>query len=37
MTDAGVPADSADPSFGGALWRISLGVAGQPLHPGTIR
>jgi gluconolactonase len=37
MTDAGVPADSADPSFGGALWRISVSVAGQPLHPGTIR
>lgn len=37
MTDAGVPADSADPSFGGALWRIDLGAAGQPLHPGRIR
>ncbi|MBA3778154.1 MAG: SMP-30/gluconolactonase/LRE family protein [Chloroflexi bacterium] len=36
MTDAGVPADSADPSFGGALWRIELGRAGQQLHPGRI-
>ncbi len=36
VTDAGVPADSADPSFGGALWRIDIGVAGQPLHPGSI-
>jgi gluconolactonase len=36
MTDAGVPADSADPSFGGALWSISLGRSGQPLHPGRI-
>ncbi|MFO1541521.1 MAG: SMP-30/gluconolactonase/LRE family protein, partial [Chloroflexota bacterium] len=37
MTDAGVPADSADPSFGGALWRIDLGRPGQRLHPGSIR
>jgi gluconolactonase len=36
VTDAGVPADSADPSFGGALWRIALGQTGQPLHPGRI-
>jgi gluconolactonase len=36
MTDAGVPADSADPSYGGALWRIGVGEPGQPLHPGRI-
>jgi gluconolactonase len=36
MTDAGVPADSADPSFGGALWRIAVGAPGQKLHPGRI-
>jgi gluconolactonase len=36
MTDAGVPADSADPSFGGALWRIAIGTPGQKLHPGRI-
>ena len=36
MTDAGVPADSADPSYGGALWRIAVGKPGQPLHPGRI-
>ncbi len=36
VTDSGVPADSADPSFGGALWRIGLGQSGQPLHPGRI-
>ena len=36
MTDAGVPADSADASYGGALWRIAIGVEGQPLHPGAI-
>jgi gluconolactonase len=36
MTDAGVPADSADPSFGGALWRIGVGTPGQKLHPGRI-
>jgi gluconolactonase len=36
MTDAGVPADSADPSFGGALWRIAVGTPGQKLHPGRI-
>jgi gluconolactonase len=36
VTDAGVPADSADASYGGALWRIDLGRTGQPLHPGRI-
>ncbi len=36
MTDAGVPADSADPSFGGALWRIALERTGQPVHRGRI-
>jgi gluconolactonase len=36
MTDAGVPADSADPSFGGALWRIELERPGMTLHPGRI-
>jgi len=36
MTDAGVPANSADPSFGGALWRIPVGAPGQPLHPGRV-
>lgn len=36
VTDAGVPADSADASYGGALWRIPLGRAGQPLTPGRI-
>ena len=36
MTDAGVRADSADPSFGGGLWRISLDRSGQSLHPGRI-
>ena len=36
MTDAGVQADSADPSYGGALWRIALGRRGQPLQPGRI-
>jgi gluconolactonase len=36
MTDAGVPADSADPSYGGALWRIALGRPGQALHQGRI-
>ena len=37
VTDAGVPAQSAAASYGGALWRISIGAAGQPLHPGSIR
>lgn len=36
VTDAGVPADSADASYGGALWRVAIGVEGQPLHPGRI-
>jgi gluconolactonase len=36
VTDAGVPADSADASYGGALWRISLGREGQHLRPGRI-
>jgi gluconolactonase len=36
VTDAGVQADSADPSYGGALWRIRLGREGQALHPGRI-
>jgi gluconolactonase len=36
LTDAGVPADSADPSYGGALWRLDIGVGGQALHPGSI-
>jgi gluconolactonase len=37
MTDAGVQADSADASYGGALWRIDVGRPGQALHPGRIR
>lgn len=36
VTDAGVQADSSDPSYGGALWRIEMGRRGQPLHPGRI-
>lgn len=36
MTDAGVPANSADPSYGGALWRIAVGAEGQPVSPGRI-
>jgi gluconolactonase len=36
MTDAGVLADSADPSFGGQVWRIPLGVAGLTTWTGRI-
>jgi gluconolactonase len=36
VTDAGVQAESAEASFGGALWRVDVGVTGLPLHPGRI-
>ncbi|MBA2701801.1 MAG: SMP-30/gluconolactonase/LRE family protein [Chloroflexi bacterium] len=36
VTDSGTPADSADASYGGALWRIELGRSGQRLSPGRI-
>ena len=36
MTDSGTPADSADASYGGALWRIDLRRAGQRLTTGRI-
>ena len=36
MTDSGTPADSADASYGGALWKIELGRPGQRLSPGRI-
>ena len=36
VTDAGRLADSAEASFGGMLWRLPLGVPGQPLTRGAI-
>jgi gluconolactonase len=36
VTDAGRLADSAEASFGGALWRVPLGVPGQPLVRGAV-
>jgi hypothetical protein len=36
VTDAGRLADSAEASFNGALWRIPLGRAGQPVARGAI-
>lgn len=36
MTDSGTPADSADASYGGSLWRVDLGRPGQVLRPGRI-
>jgi gluconolactonase len=36
VTDSGTPADSADASYGGALWRVELGRPGQSLTQGRI-
>ncbi len=36
VTDSGTPADSADASYGGALWRMELGRPGQALTQGRI-
>lgn len=36
VTDSGTPADSADASYGGALWRLELGNPGQTLTRGRI-
>jgi gluconolactonase len=36
VTDAGMPAESAAASFGGALWRVDVGIGGMALTPGRI-
>jgi gluconolactonase len=36
VTDAGVLASSAEPSFAGALWRLSVPGGGAPTHIGAI-
>jgi gluconolactonase len=36
VTDAGVLASSAEPSFGGALWRLRIPGGGAPTHVGAI-
>ena len=37
VTDAGVLANSADPSYNGSLWRTRVAGGGGPTHRGTIR
>jgi gluconolactonase len=36
MTDAGIPADSADASYGGQLWRLAIDAEGLGTWYGSI-